>query len=39
MEEVYVKLEDAALYIEHNPALVKSITLQQFSFWLGARPL
>jgi transposase len=27
MEEVYVKLEDAALYIEHNPALVKSITL------------
>jgi hypothetical protein len=27
MEEVYAKLEDAALYFERNPALVKSITL------------
>jgi transposase len=26
MDEVYAKLEDAALYIERNPALVKSIT-------------
>jgi hypothetical protein len=26
MGEVYAKLEDAALYIERNPALVKSIT-------------
>src|SRR5262249_39147061 len=26
MHEVYAKLEDAALYIERNPALVKSIT-------------
>src|SRR5258705_10248107 len=26
MEEVYAKLEDAALYIERNPDLVKSIT-------------
>jgi hypothetical protein len=26
MEEVYAKLEEAALYIEHNPALVKSST-------------
>jgi hypothetical protein len=25
-DEVYAKLEDAALYIERNPALVKSIT-------------
>jgi hypothetical protein len=27
MEDVYAKLEDAALYLERNPALVKSITL------------
>jgi hypothetical protein len=26
MEEVYAKLEDAALYIERNPDLAKSIT-------------
>jgi hypothetical protein len=26
MDEVYSKLEEAALYIEHNPAIVKSIT-------------
>jgi hypothetical protein len=26
MEEVYSKLEEAALYIDHNPAIVKSIT-------------
>ena len=26
MDEVYAKLEEAALYIERNPALVKSIT-------------
>jgi hypothetical protein len=26
MDEVYSKLEDAALYIERNPALVRSIT-------------
>jgi hypothetical protein len=26
MEEVYAKLEEAALYIERDPALVKSIT-------------
>jgi hypothetical protein len=26
MDEVYAKPEDAALYIERNPALVKSIT-------------
>jgi hypothetical protein len=26
VDEVYVKLEDAALYIERNPARVKSIT-------------
>ncbi len=26
MDEVYAKLDDAALYIERNPALVKSIT-------------
>jgi transposase len=26
MDEAYAKLEDAALYIERNPALVKSIT-------------
>jgi hypothetical protein len=26
MDEVYAKLEDAALYIERNPPLVKSIT-------------
>ena len=26
MDEVYAKLEDAALYIERNPDLVKSIT-------------
>jgi hypothetical protein len=26
MDEVYAKLEDAALDIERNPALVKSIT-------------
>src|SRR5262249_35840653 len=26
MDEVYAKLEQAALYIERNPALVKSIT-------------
>ena len=26
MDEVYSKLEDAALYIERNPALVQSIT-------------
>jgi hypothetical protein len=26
MDEVYAKLEDAALYIERNPAVVKSIT-------------
>jgi hypothetical protein len=25
MDEVYSKLEDAALYIERNPALVRSI--------------
>ena len=25
MDEVYAKLEDAALYIERNPALVQSI--------------
>jgi len=26
MEGVYAKLEEAALYIERNPAIVKSIT-------------
>ena len=26
MDDVYAKLEDAALYIERNPELVKSIT-------------
>jgi transposase len=26
MEEVYAKFEEAAVYIERNPALVKSIT-------------
>ena len=26
MDEVYAKLEEAALYIERKPALVKSIT-------------
>jgi hypothetical protein len=26
MEDVYAKLEQAALYIERNPAIVKSIT-------------
>jgi hypothetical protein len=26
MDEVYDKLEEAALYLERNPALVKSIT-------------
>jgi hypothetical protein len=26
MDEVYAKLEEAALYIERNPAIVKSIT-------------
>jgi hypothetical protein len=26
MDEVYAKLEDAAPYIERNPALVQSIT-------------
>jgi hypothetical protein len=26
MDEVYAKLEDAALYIERNPELVKFIT-------------
>jgi hypothetical protein len=26
MDEVYSKLEEAALYIERNPAIVKSIT-------------
>jgi hypothetical protein len=26
MDEVYAKLEDGALYIERNPAVVKSIT-------------
>jgi len=26
MDDVYAKLEQAALYIERNPALVKSIT-------------
>jgi hypothetical protein len=27
MEEVFAKLEDAALYIERNPAVVKPTTL------------
>jgi hypothetical protein len=26
MEEVYSKLQEAALYIDRNPAIVKSIT-------------
>jgi hypothetical protein len=26
MDEVYAKLEEAALYIERNPTIVKSIT-------------
>jgi hypothetical protein len=26
MEDVYAKLEEAALYIERNPSIVKSIT-------------
>jgi hypothetical protein len=26
MEDVYAKLKEAALYIERNPAIVKSIT-------------
>ncbi len=26
MEDVYAKLEQAALYVERNPAIVKSIT-------------
>jgi hypothetical protein len=26
MDDVYAKLEDAALYIERNPSIVKSIT-------------